>query len=77
LMITSNAPVLGTNVIIVQFLTAVSMKMIAFLAIAPCCLVEAHRRFRGEYCALLIEAVCVSETSVYFNEITRCCMPEV
>jgi hypothetical protein len=49
LMITSNAPVLVTNVIILQFLTTVSMKMIAFLDIAPCCLVEAHRRFRGAY----------------------------
>jgi hypothetical protein len=60
-----------------QALTAASMKMSASWDIAPCSLVEVYRRFRGAYCllALIIEAH-TSETSVYFNKITRRCIPE-
>jgi hypothetical protein len=42
--------------------------------VAPCSLVEVDRRFIGAYClhhqdiALMMEAVCTSETSVYFSE---------
>jgi hypothetical protein len=51
---------------------------------APCNLVEADRRFRVAYClhhqvdefALVKEAVCYSETSVYFNDTTRRYIPE-
>jgi hypothetical protein len=39
---------------------------------APCSLVEVDRRFGGEYCFryqdLMMEAVRISETSVYFHE---------
>jgi hypothetical protein len=47
-------------------------KMIAFWDIAPCSL-EVDRRFRG---ALIMEAVCASETSVYFNDTIRRYIPE-
>jgi hypothetical protein len=55
--------------------------------IAPCSLTEAEQHFRGAYClhhldddsygiALMMEAVCTSESSVYF-ETTWCYIPEV
>jgi hypothetical protein len=61
-----------------QVLMAASIKMTAFWNIAPCSLIEVNRCFRGLYrfhylgdeYALMMEAVCTSETSVYFNEIT-------
>jgi hypothetical protein len=37
---------------------------------------EVNRRFRGAI-VLMMEAVRISETSVYFNETMRCYMPEV
>jgi hypothetical protein len=51
---------------------------------APCSIVEVYRRFRFVYClhhqmndgglfiALVMETVCTSEMSAYFNETTRC-----
>jgi hypothetical protein len=54
----------------VRFLvfTTASMKMTFFWDIAPCSLVEIHRRFGGAYCiiALIMEEVGTSETSVYY-----------
>jgi hypothetical protein len=49
------------------------MKMTAVCYIAPCSLIEVDRCFRDAYSviALMIEAVRISETSVYFNETTR------
>jgi hypothetical protein len=45
-----------------------------------CSLGEVDRRFRGAYClghqGDLMERVCTSEKSVYFNENTRRCIPE-
>jgi hypothetical protein len=51
-----------------QVLTAVGTKMTAFWGIAPCSLVEVEVR---TYIAMMMEAVCTSETSVYFNITTR------
>jgi hypothetical protein len=58
-----------------QVPTVANMKMIiAFWDVSPCSLVEVDRRFIGAYClhhqdiALMLEAVCTSETSVYFSE---------
>jgi hypothetical protein len=57
----------------------------AFWDIAPYSLVEVNRRFRGLYCLhhqgdyfirLLMEAVRISETSVYYNETARRYIPE-
>jgi hypothetical protein len=63
-----------------QILTVTSMKMTAFWDIAPCNLTEVDRRFRDVYCpivmTLIMEAVRTSETSVYFKETTRRCIPE-
>jgi hypothetical protein len=44
----------------------------------PCSLVEVDRRFRGACAsiALIMEAVRISETSIYFNETTRRFIPE-
>jgi hypothetical protein len=55
-----------------QFLTAVNMKMRAFWDIASCRLVGVVRRFRGAFCLhrQMMEAVCTSETSVYYNQTT-------
>jgi hypothetical protein len=46
-------------------------------------LIEVNRRFRDAYCphhesdeALIMETVCTSESSVYFNETIRCYIPE-
>jgi hypothetical protein len=33
-----------------QVLTEASMKMVVFWVVAPCCLVEVYRRFRGACC---------------------------
>jgi hypothetical protein len=51
--------------------------MTAFWEIALCNHVEVDRPFRDAYClhhhgTLIMEAVNTSETSVYFNETTRC-----
>jgi hypothetical protein len=35
-----------------QVLTAPSVKMTAFWDVAPCSLMEVHRRFRGAYCII-------------------------
>jgi hypothetical protein len=45
------------------------MKM-SFSDMEPCSLVEEDRRIRGAI-ALMMEAVCTSETSVFFCETTR------
>jgi hypothetical protein len=53
--------------------------MTVFWDTALCSLVDVDRRFRGAYClirAMMMEAVCISETSVYFNETTQHCIPE-
>jgi hypothetical protein len=49
------------------------MKITPFWDIAPCCLVEVGRRFRGAYCSIrvMVAAVRTFKTSVYFNETTR------
>jgi hypothetical protein len=60
------------------------LKMTAFWDVATCSLTELDRHSRGAYClyhqtdymALMMEAVRTSETSVYFYEITRHCIPE-
>jgi len=49
--------------------------MTAFWDITPCDL-EVHRRFREEYITLIMEAILTSETSVYFDYITRRYIPE-
>jgi hypothetical protein len=69
-----------------QVLTAVSMKMTAFWNIVQCSLIEVNGRFRRSHClhplsnewyiVLIMEAVCSSETSVYFKETTRRYIPE-
>jgi hypothetical protein len=51
-----------------QVVTVASMKMIAFWDTASCSLIKVDRRFRG---ALMMEAVRISKTSVYFNEASR------
>jgi hypothetical protein len=52
-----------------QGLTEVSLKMRALWDIAPCSLVEVERY-------LMMEAVCTSETSVYFNKTTGRFVPK-
>jgi hypothetical protein len=57
-----------------------------FWDVVPCGHVEVARRFRDMYClhhqgeespiALMMEEACTSETSVNFNVITRCYIPE-
>jgi hypothetical protein len=70
-----------------QVLTAASIKMTTFWDIVTCSLVEVVWRFRGTYClhhqvdsvsfiALMMEAVRISKTSVYFNETTQRHIPE-
>jgi hypothetical protein len=60
---------------IFQVLMAVSMKMMAFLGIAPYSLIEVDRCFRGTYCLRhqgpVDEAVCTSKMLVNVNETTR------
>jgi hypothetical protein len=60
-------------------------EMTGFRNMAPCSLVEAHRRFRGVYClhpqrndqvALMMEAVRTSETSVCLHKTTRRHVPQ-
>jgi hypothetical protein len=51
----------------------VSMKMTAFWDVALCSLIDVDQRFRGydaSIYALMMEAVCISEMSVYFNKTT-------
>jgi hypothetical protein len=75
-MLLANTSVRGIYFVRVQVLTAVSMKMTALWDKSPCSLVEVNRRFRGVFClnrqAQVMETVRTSETSVYFNETTRC-----
>jgi hypothetical protein len=68
-----------------KVLAAASMKMTVFWDVAPCCLVEVYRRFRGTYCppssgrttsALNMETVCFSETLASTDESTRRQYPE-
>jgi hypothetical protein len=52
-----------------------------FWDIAPCVIVGVDRRFRGSYCfhhqcALIMEAIRTSETSVYSNYTTQHYIPE-
>jgi hypothetical protein len=69
--------------VIFQVLTAASMKIPAVWNTALCSLVEVDRRFRGAYCrpsslikaVALMDAVRMSEMSVYFNETTRALYP--
>jgi hypothetical protein len=60
------------------------MKIRAFWDVSPCSLIGVDRRFRRAYClhhkgdeinALMMEAVCTSETSVY-SETSWRCIPE-
>jgi hypothetical protein len=59
------------------------MKFRVFWNVALCSHVEVDQRFKGAYClnnqviALMMEAVGISETSVKFNVIARCYIPEV
>jgi hypothetical protein len=46
----------------------------SLLDVTPCSLVEVDRRFR--FVTLMMESLCISETSVYFNKTTRLCIPE-
>jgi hypothetical protein len=69
-----------------QVLTAASMKMTVFGDIAPCSLVDVHRRFRSVYClhhhgdeqliALMMEAVSSSETQINLYQAERRNIPE-
>jgi hypothetical protein len=56
-----------------QVLTAASIKFRVFWVVALCSHFEVDRCFRG---ALMMEAVCTSETSVNFNVTTRRYIPE-
>jgi hypothetical protein len=59
-----------------------TLKMTVFWDISPCSLVEVHQHFRGAYClhhdntvlldTLMMETVCLSETSVSFYETRQC-----
>jgi hypothetical protein len=49
----------------------VSMKMTAFWDTALCSLVEVNQQFRGAIITLTMQAVCTSETLVYFCEVTQ------
>jgi hypothetical protein len=44
--------------------------------VEPCSLVEVDRRFRGVIIVLMIEAIRISETSVYFHKTTWSYSPE-
>jgi hypothetical protein len=59
-----------------QVLTAASMKFRVFWDLAPCSHVEVDRRPASIIIALLMEAVCTSETLVNFNVNSRRCIPE-
>jgi hypothetical protein len=55
------------------------MTMIALWDIVPCSVAEVDRRFRDTYASIIramMEAVRISETSVYFSENTRHCITE-
>jgi hypothetical protein len=57
-----------------QLLMAASMKMTAFWDIVPCTIVsEVHTAF---IITMMMEALCTSEMSVYFYEITWCYISE-
>jgi hypothetical protein len=70
------------NVCDFRFSRAASMKFRVFWDVAPCSQVDVDRRFRGAYClhhqgvALIMEAVCTSETSININLTTRHYIPE-
>jgi hypothetical protein len=56
---------------------AKTMKISVLWDVAPCCLVDIDRRFRGAYCLHYKgEAVSSSETSVSIYQITRRNIPE-
>jgi hypothetical protein len=60
-----------------QVLMASNMKIIAFWDIAPCNLVEVDWLFRGAYCLHRPgNGGSTHLRNVYFNEITRCYIPE-
>jgi hypothetical protein len=60
-----------------QVLTAASMKMTAFWDTALCNVVDVDRRFTASIIiALMIRALHTTETSIYFDESTRLCIPE-
>jgi hypothetical protein len=46
----SSSPQTKVNLVIFQVLTATNMKMAVLWDVAPCSLVEVHRRFRGACC---------------------------
>jgi hypothetical protein len=56
----------------------VSMKIGAFWEFSPCSLVLVNCRLRVRTApvALMMEAMCISETSVYFSETTRHYIPK-
>jgi hypothetical protein len=55
-----------------QVLTVVSTKFRVFWDVGPCSHVEVEQSF----IALMMEAVCTSETSFNFNITTQCYIPE-
>jgi hypothetical protein len=55
---------------------AASMKMTVFWDIAPSSLIETDCPLTGMIIAFIMEAVCTSETSVYFNATTWHYIPE-
>jgi hypothetical protein len=56
------------NMAIFMVLTATGMKMAVFWDVAPCCLLETDRRFRGDL--MMTKAVCVSGTPVSLCQTT-------
>jgi hypothetical protein len=82
--ITSIWPAATFRLVRFQAVTAASMKTVLW-DMAPCSPIEVDRRFRGAYClhnqgdeliALIIKAVLISETSIYFYETARHHIPE-
>jgi hypothetical protein len=58
-----------TSFEIFQVLRAATMEITNFRDTALCSFVKVYRRFRGAYTILMMEAVRISEKSVYFKEI--------
>jgi hypothetical protein len=66
-----------------QILTSDTMKITVLWDVAPCCLIEVCRCFKGAYClhhqviiAMMMEVVITSETSTNFYQTTRRNIPE-
>jgi hypothetical protein len=59
-----------------QVLTVMSMKIRAFWDIALFSFIVVDQHFRGGRCLLMMEAVRISKTLVYYYETTRCNIPE-